>query len=148
MLQIRLLISNLRNIAYIFDPAPRGSRANDSNKVLDLLLKVSDTMKKTTTFILAGQKDAIEKLLQYNPGLPSRFPKDFTFMFEDFTEAQMAKILVDKVKEQRFRFATRKQCGVNIPFVMARRMHVGSGTEGFGNGRVVEKKLEGKGGKG
>ena len=40
--------------AYNFSPAPPGSTANASNKVLDYLMKVSETKRETMTFILAG----------------------------------------------------------------------------------------------
>jgi len=67
--------------AYLFNPAPKGSTANDSNKVLNALLKVSETQRLTTSFILAGYKEEIQQLLSFNPGFPSRFPKKFTFDF-------------------------------------------------------------------
>ncbi len=34
--------------AYAFSPAPKGSRSNDSNKVIDVLISLSSTMKNTT----------------------------------------------------------------------------------------------------
>jgi hypothetical protein len=38
--------------AYHFNPAPPGSTANASNKVLDYLMKVSETHRESITFIL------------------------------------------------------------------------------------------------
>ena len=35
--------------AYHFNPAPRGSTANASNKVLDFLMKISETKRSTPT---------------------------------------------------------------------------------------------------
>ena len=56
--------------AYLFNPAPKGSAANDSNKVLNALMKVSETQRLTTSFILAGYKEEMQGLLKYNPGFP------------------------------------------------------------------------------
>ena len=128
--------------AYLFSPEPKGSTANDSNKVLDQLLKVSETLRLTTTFILSGYKEDLLKLLAYNPGFPSRFPKIFTFEFLDYTEIQLTKILVEMTKQRKYRFASVRECGVPIARVLARRLHRGANKKGFGNGRECEKELD------
>lgn len=128
--------------AYMFDPAPRGQRANDSNKVLDLLLKYTETMRENTTFILAGYKEEISKLLEYNQGFKSRFPREFTFEFDDYNEAQLCEILCTMAKKHGYKFESQKICNVPIARVLARRMHRGAGKKGFGNGRLCEKVLD------
>jgi len=128
--------------AYLFNPAPKGSTANDSNKVLNMLMKVSETMRLTTSFILAGYKDDMQKLLSYNEGFPSRFPKRFTFDFLDFSEAQLTKILYDMATERGYRFESKKECGVPIARVLARRIARGANKKGFGNARECEKCLD------
>lgn len=98
--------------AYLFCPAPPGSTANASNKVLDYLMKVSETKRDTMTFILAGYKDEVMNLVTtFNPGFASRFPKDFTFEFPDYTESQLRKIFIDMVKERNFVLQSREECG-------------------------------------
>jgi hypothetical protein len=98
--------------AYLFSPSPPGSTANASNKVLDYLMKVSETKRDTTTFILAGYKDEVMNLVTtFNPGFSSRFPKDFTFDFPDYTESQLRKIFVDMVKERNFALQNKEECG-------------------------------------
>jgi Holliday junction resolvasome RuvABC ATP-dependent DNA helicase subunit len=128
--------------AYLFTPAPKGQRANDSNNVLNYLMKVSESMSLTTTFILAGYKEEIMQLLTYNPGFASRFPKEFTFEFADYTEAQLCKILCDMVKADGFRFESQRECGVPIAKVLTRRLHRGANKKGFGNGRLCLKRLD------
>ncbi len=128
--------------AYNFNPAPAGQTANPSNKVLDHLMLVSETKRDTMTFILAGYKDEIQKLLSYNPGFPSRFPKDFTFEFPDYTESQLRKILKGMVKERGMRFQSMKECGVSLSKVAAQRIAKGRGRKGFGNAREVRVRLE------
>ncbi len=128
--------------AYVFDPQPKGKSGNDSNKVLDQLLKVTESMKHSTTFILCGYKDEVLKLLTYNPGFSSRFPKRFIFEFGDYTEIQLTKILAEMTVQRKFRFESVKECGVPIARVLARRLHRMANKKGFGNGRECEKVVE------
>ena len=128
--------------AYLFKPAPRGSTANASNNVLDYLLKVSEDLRDTTTFILAGYKDDILNLLNYNDGFRSRFPKEFTFEFEDYNEVQLRKIFQSMVKARGFRLQSKRECGVPIATVIGRRIARGSGKKGFGNAREVRNRLD------
>jgi hypothetical protein len=106
--------------AYNFQPAPRGSTANASNRVLDLLMKSCEMeiYRSTTTFILAGYKDELLPVLGYNQGFASRFP--ITFEFPDYTVPQLQKILVSMIKERGLTVASKATCGVNIPLVLAR----------------------------
>lgn len=126
----------------MFDPAPKGKQGNDSNKVLDALMKSVEALKLTTSFVLAGYKDDLLKTISYNPGFESRFAKQFRFEFDDFSELQMTKILVDMTKERGLRFETKKVCGAAIARVMARTLMKGVGKKDFGNGRLCEKCLE------
>ena len=128
--------------AYLLKPAPRGSQTNASNAVLDYLLKVCETYREHTTFILAGYKEDILNLLAYNEGFPSRFPKVFTFVFEDYTAKQLRKILVGMVKDRGFKFEHITSCGVSLSSVMANRIARGRGAKGFGNAREVRSQLE------
>jgi hypothetical protein len=128
--------------AYNFNPAPAGQTANPSNKVLDHLMMVAETKRESMSFILAGYKDEVQKLLTYNPGFPSRFPKDFTFEFPDYTESQLRKILKGMVKERCMRLQPIKECGVSLSKIAAQRLAKGRGRKGFGNAREVRVKLE------
>jgi SpoVK/Ycf46/Vps4 family AAA+-type ATPase/DNA-binding transcriptional MerR regulator len=125
-----------------FDPAPRGSRANDSNKILNHLLKVSETLRHSTTFILSGFPHEMEELLAYDPGFQSRFPKLFAFTFHDYSEVQLTKILFDMATKRGFKFQSSKQCGVPIARCLCRRLHRGAQQQGFGNARLCEKALD------
>jgi hypothetical protein len=118
--------------SYLFEPSAKGQTANASNKVLNALLKVSETMWKTTTFILSGYKEEMDKLLTYNDGFPSRFPKRFRFEFDDYTELQLTKILVDMTKQRGYRFQSKAECGVFIAKVLGNRISKGAKKKGFG----------------
>jgi hypothetical protein len=105
-------------------------------------MKVAETKRESMTFILAGYKEEILQLLTYNPGFPSRFPKDLTFEFPDYTESQLRKIFVDMVKSRNFVLQSKKDCGVSLSKVVAQRLAKGTGRKGFGNGREVRVRLE------
>ena len=127
---------------YLLKPSPPGQQANASNAVLDYLMEVSETLRSTTTFILAGYKEDVERLLTYNEGFPSRFPKVFTFAFEDYTQPQLRQILLTMVKQRGFRFENQRSCGVSISKVMSMRIARGRGVKGFGNAREVRNQID------
>jgi hypothetical protein len=105
-------------------------------------MQVCESMKATTSFILAGYKEEMNLLLQYNQGFPRRFPKEFIINFEDFSEAQLCKILCDMAKGMGFKFESKAKCGVPIALVLARRIHLGANKKGFGNAGICEKLLD------
>jgi hypothetical protein len=105
-------------------------------------MKVSETMRLTTSFVLAGYKEEMQNLLMYNPGFPSRFPKKFTFDFVDYTETQLTKILYKMTIARNYRFESMKICGIPIARVLARRIHRGANKKGFGNARECERVLD------
>jgi Holliday junction resolvasome RuvABC ATP-dependent DNA helicase subunit len=126
--------------AYQFKPTTGASTPNASNHVLDYILKVSETKRETTSFILAGYRDDMDDLLKYNDGFRSRFP--FVFQFSDYTEPQLRKIFIDMVKQRGFRLQTRRECGVPIAKVLSQRLSRGAGKKEFGNAREVRNRLE------
>ena len=99
-------------------------------------------MSLTTSFILAGYKEEMLGLLQFNPGFPSRFPKKFSFDFVDYTEAQLTKILYEMTVARGYRFERMKVCGVPIARILARRIHRGANKKGFGNACECERMLD------
>ena len=121
--------------AYQFKPSKSGQ--SPSNAVMDYLLKVCEELRETTTFILAGYKDELFDLLQYNEGFQSRFPRDFTFQFEDYNEYQLREIFVNMVETRGFKLEPRRSCGVSLGKVISRRMARGRGKKGYGNARHV-----------
>jgi len=125
----------------LFKPNPKGAQANASNLILDMLMEVSETKRSTLTFILAGYKEDMKNLILYNEGFRSRFPEQFKFDFENFTEAQLTKIMYELAKSKGFRFESKKECNVKIALVLCRRLHANSGKKGFGNARDVRSEL-------
>lgn len=125
--------------AYLFSPAPKGQQKNSSNQVINMLLAASEKYRKTTTFILAGYKEEMNDLFATNPGFASRFPKKFTFEFEDYNDIELAQIFNTMVTKNKYQLESAALCGVSISKVLARRIARGAGKKGFGNGRACEK---------
>lgn len=78
--------------------------------------------------LLLGYKEQMEEMMQKaNPGLARRFPIDSGFLFEDFTDAEMAVILDSRLKAQAFK-ATPKARSVALDVLarMRNRPNVGN----------------------
>ena len=99
-------------------------------------MKVTETERLTTSFILAGYDDEIKTLLTYNDGFPSRF--NITVVFEDFSEQQIKRVLKSEIKRRGFVVESRKESGcASICMAAARRIGSGRNQKGFGNARTV-----------
>jgi AAA+ superfamily predicted ATPase len=64
--------------------------------ILDYMLTQCERLEGefgSLVWILAGYKKHMDKLFEYNPGLPSRFPENFHF--EDYDEEELSKIFND-----------------------------------------------------
>lgn len=83
--------------------------------------------------LLLGYKDQMEDMMQkVNPGLARRFPIDSGFLFEDFTDAEMAVIFDSKLKVQAF-VATPKARSVALEMLGRMRNR-----PNFGNAGVID----------
>lgn len=83
--------------------------------------------------LLLGYKQQMEDMMQnVNPGLARRFPINSGFLFEDFTDAEMAVILDAKLKSQGFS-ATDK--GRSVAMEVLNRMR---NRPNFGNAGQVD----------
>ena len=88
---------------------------NDPGKlVLQMLMNVlADEKQRDIAVVLCGYKEQMERLLELNPGLQSRFPNKFEF--SDFTVDQLLEITQRRVKEYEYKFtqpAWEKYCQV------------------------------------
>ena len=73
------------------------------SKVIDCLLEELGKEKTDMIIILAGYPDEMEKLLDYNKGLRSRFP--YTFHFEDYSEDELIEIAKRTVEQSGYVFS-------------------------------------------
>jgi len=80
------------------------SNANDPGKlVIQLLMNaLADETQRDIAIVLCGYKEPMQKLLDLNPGLQSRFPNKFEF--QDFTVEELLEITKRRVKEYNYEF--------------------------------------------
>ena len=87
--------------------------------------------------LLLGYKEQLEKMFQnVNPGLSRRFPIASAFVFEDFDDEGLGKILRLKLKQQAFRATDHAQTVAMEMLVRARNR------PNFGNGGEVDILLD------
>ena len=80
------------------------SSSNDPGKlVIQLLMNVlADETQRDIAVVLCGYKEPMQKLLNLNPGLQSRFPNKFEF--QDFTIDELLEITMRHVKDYGYQF--------------------------------------------
>ena len=75
-------------------------RKDYGNRVVESLLTVLAQPHPDMLVILAGYADEMERLLQMNPGLESRFPH--RFHFDDYTAEELLQIARDLLQRQQY----------------------------------------------
>jgi SpoVK/Ycf46/Vps4 family AAA+-type ATPase len=74
---------------------------NDFGKeALEVIVKRMEDDRDKLIVIMAGYPEPIQKLLQSNPGLPSRFNRNF--LFPDFNEQQLLEIFLNFVRKSSY----------------------------------------------
>ncbi|MBO4659895.1 MAG: AAA family ATPase [Prevotella sp.] len=112
---------------------------NDPGKlVIQLLMDtLADEKQRDIAIVLCGYKEPMEKLLELNPGLQSRFPNKFEF--QDFTIDELLEITKLRVKDYDYQFteeAWDKYRSVLSNAYRNRDPHT------WGNARFVANQLE------
>ena len=82
------------------------SNPHDPGKmVIPLLMNIlADESQRDIAVVLCGYKDPMQKLIDLNPGLQSRFPNKFEF--QDFTIDELLEITKLRIKEYNYTFTT------------------------------------------
>ncbi len=112
---------------------------NDPGKiVVQLMMSIlADETQRDIAIVLCGYKEPMEKLLDANPGLQSRFPNRFEFA--DFTIDELLEITRRRVKEYEYEFtdsAWDKYCQILTQAYQQRNPQT------WGNARFVANQLE------
>ena len=121
--------------AYLFNSA----NPNDPGKlVIQLLMNIlADESQRDIAVVLCGYKEPMQKLLDLNPGLQSRFPNKFEF--PDFTIDELLEITKLRIKEYDYTFtaeAWEKYVRMLSSAYQARDLQT------WGNARFVANQLE------
>lgn len=104
-------------------------------EAIDTILKSMEDHSSELVVIAAGYPDRMERFLQSNPGLESRFPK--RFRFRDYSLEELGEIL-DLLCRKRDYVMTPEARGLAMEAIERGR---GKGRD-FGNGRFVRNLLE------
>jgi hypothetical protein len=106
------ILDNARGKVLVIDESYSLSDTNDPFKtaIIDTIVsEVQNIPGDDRCVLLLGYKEQMEEMMQkVNPGLARRFPIDSGFLFEDFTDAEMAVIFDAKLKVQAFVFWQRR----------------------------------------
>lgn len=116
-----------------------GKNESDPGKlVIQLLMNIlADETQRDIAVVLCGYKEPMQKLLDSNPGLQSRFPNKFEF--SDFTVDELLEITQRRVKEYDYQFtepAWEKYSGILEQAYQVRD------AETWGNARFITNQLE------
>jgi len=118
--------------AYMLRPSKSGSGDSFKTSVIDTIVaEVQSTPGEDRCVLLLGYKDEMENMLRdVNPGLARRFPLDSAFIFEDFDDNELERILDLKLKEQGFGATNRaRQVTMDMLRRARNRPHFGNGGE-------------------
>lgn len=110
------------------------------SQVLEALMDDAENLTGKVIFILAGYRKEMEGLLAHNPGLPSRFPYEFSF--EDYEDEELHRILLYQINS-RYHGQMKIEDGPQGLYgrIVARRVGYARGRPGFGNARAVQNAL-------
>jgi stage V sporulation protein K len=104
-------------------------------EVISTLIKAMEDNRNRLVVIVAGYKDEMDRMINLNPGLKSRFK---TFIdFQDYSPAELFKILTHMAGQAGIRFSVDAMTAAS--WLME---SLDTGKKGFGNGRTVRNIFE------
>jgi stage V sporulation protein K len=111
-----------------------GGESDFGKEAIDTLVKSMEDHRENLVVILAGYSNDMDRFLQTNVGLISRFPT--VFEFKDYTAEELYRILLKIVDSQQYQLS--EDCNLIIMPIL--RAHVSSGSSS--NGRFVRNLFE------
>ena len=128
-----------RAVRQVIEKARGGVLMIDEAYLLKQLLMniLADETQRDIAVVLCGYKDQMQKLLDMNPGLQSRFPNKFEF--QDFSVNELLEITKNRIKEYEYQFtdgAWEKYRSMMAQAYQARDPQT------WGNARFVANQLE------
>ncbi|GAB7388371.1 stage V sporulation protein K [Bacillaceae bacterium] len=114
----------------------RGGEKDFGKEAIDTLVKAMEDHKHEFVLILAGYSYEMDRFLQSNPGLPSRFP--IQIEFPDFTIDQLLEIADLMLKEREYKMST--QYRLKLKNLLLKEMNDPFRT--FSNARYVRNIIE------
>ncbi|HHY05299.1 MAG TPA: AAA family ATPase [Thermoanaerobacterales bacterium] len=115
----------------------RGGEKDFGKEAIDTLVKAMEDHKDNLIVILAGYKDEMERFLQVNPGLRSRFP--IIMDFNDYTINELIQIAELMVKNREYKFLPSTLDKLEKILI---NHHNGKYYDKMGNARLVRNIIE------
>ncbi|MGI6559241.1 MAG: AAA family ATPase [Limnochordia bacterium] len=114
----------------------RGGEKDFGKEAIDTLVKAMEDHKNQFILILAGYRLEMERFLQTNPGLRSRFPIHIDFV--DYTLDELLQIAELFVTERQYKLSP----GAKAKLLRILQRRISSSEGNFGNARLVRNLLE------
>lgn len=138
---IRQVLEMARGGVLMIDEAYllNSSNPNDPGKLIlpQFMDILSNEQQRDVALVLCGYKEPMQKLLNLNPGLASRFPNRFEF--EDFTIDELLKITLHRISEHGYHFT---RAGLRKYTDVLRQAYAVRDMNTWGNARFVANLLE------
>ena len=105
-------------------------------EAVQVLLKRMEDDRSQLVVVLAGYPEPMSQLVRSNPGLSSRFQRNF--LFPDYTVDEMLKIFLGLCKKNQYKLTkdTAQKLHDKLSEIVAKK------DEHFGNGRTVRNLFE------
>lgn len=114
----------------------RGGERDFGKEAIDTLVKAMEDQRDRFVVILAGYPEPMNRFLEANPGLRSRFP--ITIEFPDYTNIELYKIALGMLEKREYSLTARAQQEL---IRQIRRLRQGDPAT-FGNARAVRNLVE------
>ncbi|MCI0344974.1 MAG: AAA family ATPase, partial [Chloroflexi bacterium] len=112
----------------------RGSESDFGKEAIDTVVKLAEDRRDTVVVILAGYPEEMDALLDFNPGMRSRFPRHVHF--PDYTDDELVRIFEFQGTKVPYTLDTEARAKVLDFFKSVPR------ARGFGNGRLARNLFE------
>ncbi|MPY30757.1 AAA family ATPase [Streptomyces adustus] len=113
---------------------PAGQSSDFGHEAISTLVKLMEDHRDDVVVIAAGYPEDMERLIDSNPGLASRFTR--TLRFDDYTSADLVRIVEHQASRHEYRIGEDTAAALLTHFDAIDR------TERFGNGRTARQAFQ------
>lgn len=138
-LKVREVVGSARGGILFIDEAYTLADENGESfglEAIETLLKLMEDYRSDLIIIVAGYTKRMEKFLDSNPGLRSRFNKNF--LFPDYSAEELNEIFRSMCRTNQYTLSERAQSKARDYFLRIAREK----SEHFGNARLIRNYFE------
>ncbi|MGY5029896.1 right-handed parallel beta-helix repeat-containing protein [Streptomyces sp. 900116325] len=114
--------------------APAGQSNDFGQEAVSTLVKLMEDHRDDVVVIAAGYPEDMERFIDSNPGLASRFTR--TLRFDDYASADLVRIVEHQASQHEYRLGEETAAALLTHFDSIER------TERFGNGRTARQAFQ------